>query len=152
MWTFWDKTHCCRLFSSIPLARRKFISWTCISDIVEFLNEIEKRFWAYEATILKFRFYSTLWEMSNFAAFILYIVIVYSSYSHQLGEKVTCYTMMPDTAAQTIRYSKEDLLNLRFSAQRTGKYDWSHIYSILPSPTDDHYSRRIETIISSRLL
>ena len=89
--------------------------------------------------------------MSNFTAFILYIVIVYSSYSHQLEEKVTCYTMTPDTAAQTIRYSREDLLNLRFSAQRTSKYDWSHNYSISPSPTDHHYSRRIETIISSRL-
>ena len=55
---------------------------------------------------------------------------------------------MQDAATQINRYSKEELLFLRFSAlstKKTENYDWCYIYSIIPNPTEDHHKRRINS-------
>jgi hypothetical protein len=84
-----------------------------------------------------------------------YIVSSSIECCHQHRDITTSFTTMLNVLTHTIRYSRNELLNLRYSSGNGVHFDWTYIDTITSHHrrlNHEHKYQGIEAIISSRLL
>ena len=88
--------------------------------------------------------------MRTFICFIALYGLVYSfNLIHQLDLNFL-YADVYNMDIKVIRYSRDQLLKIKDTSQRTDNFNWSHIDSILHPPSK-HKGNRIPTMINNRL-
>lgn len=102
---------------------------------------------------LKLNFRNLIFKSAHsehFNDFVSVYAIVYSSDAHHQGDLAVGFTMVLRSSEITIWYSREELLNIQHSEQRTDDIDWSHVDSTL-HPSSNAIRHRIKAIIITRL-